>query len=81
MSRANNGKTVGKLGVALWKRVGLAWVGLITAGCSTVLEDGYKPRALDASPEARKSYYASPFTESAEAGNKENGPGLHAGGR
>jgi hypothetical protein len=63
----------------LLKGVAAISITLLAAGCSTTLEDGYKPRALDAGPEARKSFYASPFTDSAEAGGKDIGPALHAG--
>ena len=64
---------------SLLKRVAVVWIALLAAGCSTTLEDGYKPRALDAGPEARKSFYASPFTDSAAAGGRDIGPALHAG--
>ena len=36
-------------------------------GCTSALEDGYKPRKLGASDAARRSYYASPFTPEAAA--------------
>ena len=36
------------------------------AGCSSTLEDGYKPRRLGASDAERRSYYASPFTPEAK---------------
>ncbi|MDB5355200.1 MAG: hypothetical protein JWN24_1653 [Phycisphaerales bacterium] len=39
---------------------------LMSAGCNAKLEDGYEPHALGASPDIRRSYYASPFTEQAE---------------
>ena len=32
------------------------------AGCSSALEDGYKPHRLGSSDAVRRSYYASPFT-------------------
>ena len=32
------------------------------AGCTSTLEDGYKPHRLGASDAVRRSYYASPFT-------------------
>ena len=59
--------------------VAMAWVALLAGGCSTTLEDGYKPRTLDAGADARKSFYASPFSENAQAGDKENGPSLRPG--
>ena len=40
---------------------------LLSAGCSSTLETGYKPRALNDSPAMRRSYYASPFTPEAKA--------------
>ena len=40
-------------------------------GCTSALEDGYKPRKLGASDAARRSYYASPFTPEAKAANLE----------
>jgi hypothetical protein len=61
----------------------LAWLGLLAAGCGTTLEDGYKPHTLDATPDARKAYYASPFTDQAAAGAKEGSSdsGFHGGGK
>jgi hypothetical protein len=51
---------------------------LITAaGCETTLEDGYKPHALNATADARKGYYASPFSD--PAAKHETGPGLGLG--
>lgn len=41
----------------------------LAAGCSSTLEDGYKPRLLGASDEQRRGYYASPFTPQAEEAN------------
>lgn len=42
-------------------------IGLILGltGCSSSLEDGYKPKTLGASDAVRRSYYASPFTPEA----------------
>lgn len=45
---------------------------LATGGCNPALEDGYKPHALGASPDIRRSYYASPFTEQAEPRAAQN---------
>jgi len=43
-------------------------VGLcLLAGCSSTLETGYQPRKLGASDEARRGYYAQPFTPEAKA--------------
>jgi hypothetical protein len=67
--------------IALGQLAGAAWLGLLAAGCGMTLEDGYKPRSLDASPEVRRSFYASPFTDQAAAAAKENeGPGGGGGG-
>jgi hypothetical protein len=43
---------------------------LASAGCSSALEDGYKPRLLGASDEQRRGYYATPFTPQAEAASQ-----------
>jgi len=37
----------------------------LLCGCSSTLEDGYKPKKLGASDAVRRSYYASPFTPEA----------------
>ena len=37
------------------------------AGCASKLETGYEPRVLGASDEARRGYYAQPFTPQAKA--------------
>ena len=57
----------------------VSWAVLLAAGCQTTLEDGYKPHSLDASPDVRKSFYASPFTDSAEAGAQGQGPSFRPG--
>jgi hypothetical protein len=46
----------------------LALVGMAmsSAGCSSKLETGYKPRLLGSSPEVRRGYYAEPFTPEAK---------------
>jgi hypothetical protein len=41
------------------------------AGCSSTLEDGYKPTKLGASDAVRRSYYASPFTPEAKVANAD----------
>ncbi len=41
-------------------------------GCQSNLEDGYKPRALNASTAQRRAYYASPFTPEAAAAEQEH---------
>ena len=46
---------------------------MLLAGCNTELEDGYKPRSLNAGPTQRRAYYASPFTPEAEAAKQEKG--------
>ena len=45
----------------------LAFAGMATsAGCSSKLETGYKPRMLGgSSPETRRGFYAQPFTPEA----------------
>jgi hypothetical protein len=45
----------------------IALLGLTVFGCSSTLETGYKPRALNDSPTVRRGYYASPFTPEAKA--------------
>jgi hypothetical protein len=50
-------------------------------GCQSALEDGYVPHPLGASPDIRRSYYASPFTEQAEPRAAQNqGAGFHKPG-
>jgi hypothetical protein len=61
------------------KRLVMAAVVSVAGGCGTQLETGYKPRPLDASADVRKSYYASPFSDNAEASSKENGPAMRTG--
>ena len=39
----------------------------VSAGCSSKLETGYEPRKLGASDEARRGYYADPFSPEAKA--------------
>lgn len=61
--------------------VGLTLGGALLAGCNATLEDGYQPKPLNATPDVRKSYYASPFTDSADQGrDKDRGPALTPGG-
>lgn len=50
-------------------------LGLLTlsAGCSVTMEDGYKPRLLNDTGEVRRAYYASPFTDQADAANRPRG--------
>ena len=50
---------------------GAAAVALLTVGCSSTLETGYKPRKLGESNATRRSYYASPFTPEARAAELE----------
>jgi hypothetical protein len=47
-------------------------------GCSSALETGYKPHALNSSTTLRRGYYASPFTPEAEAANREKKAGQQA---
>lgn len=51
---------------------------LIAAGCSSTLEDGYKPRRLGASDAVRRSYYASPFTPESKVAAKDRDQELDA---
>ena len=41
------------------------------AGCSSALEDGYKPHRLGSSDAVRRSYYASPFTPEAKVAQSD----------
>jgi hypothetical protein len=41
------------------------------AGCTSTLEDGYKPKRLGASDAVRRSYYASPFTPEAKVASSD----------
>lgn len=54
--------------LVLW----LAVAALAAGGCQSTLEDGYKPRALNASTAQRRAYYASPFTPEAAAAAQEH---------
>jgi hypothetical protein len=38
---------------------------LLVAGCKATLETGYQPRPLSASDDARRAYYAPPFSPEA----------------
>ena len=81
MSRTHLRTTASRRQFPLGTTVWLACLGLLAAGCTLSLEDGYKPKPLGASPEVRKSFYASPFTDSAEAGGagKDSGPSIRPG--
>ncbi|HZL34458.1 MAG TPA: hypothetical protein VFC78_04050 [Tepidisphaeraceae bacterium] len=46
---------------------------VLCGGCSVVMEDGYKPHSLNATPDARRAYYASPFTDQAAAAHRAPG--------
>lgn len=48
---------------------------IFCTGCGVTLEDGYKPKVLSASPEVRKGYYASPFSDQAAAAKSDSGAG------
>lgn len=53
---------------------------LLGAGCGTTMEDGFKPHGLDASPDMRKAYYASPFSDQANsAAGGDHDSGLRMG--
>lgn len=39
------------------------------AGCKATLETGYQPRPLNANEDARRAYYAPPFSPEAHADN------------
>ncbi len=51
---------------------------VLLVGCSSTLEDGYKPRKLGASDAARRSYYASPFTPEANVSKTDREQELEA---
>ena len=57
---------------AIFVVAALALTGVAAAGgCSSKLETGYKPRPLGgSSPEARRGYYAKPFTPEATKAKK-----------
>lgn len=59
-------------------RLVLAGMALLLIGCSSTLEDGYKPRKLGATDAARRSYYASPFTPEAKAASLERDQEIEA---
>jgi hypothetical protein len=51
--------------MARWLLIGMI-LGLAGAsGCTSELEDGYKPTPLGSSDAVRRSYYANPFTPEA----------------
>lgn len=52
--------------------LGLVAAALTAVGCQSTLEDGYKPRPLNASTAQRRAYYASPFTPEAAAAEQEH---------
>lgn len=41
-------------------------------GCGNELDDGYKPRPLNANSAQRRAYYATPFTPEANAPQQEH---------
>ena len=51
---------------------------LTLVGCTSTLEDGYKPRKLGASDAVRRSYYASPFTPEATVAKTDRDAELQA---
>ena len=71
-------RSVWRILFPLIRPVGVVSLGALVAGCGTTLEDGYKPRTLGSTPEVRKSYYASPFTDQAEAAMRVGGGGDQA---
>ena len=44
---------------------------VLNSGCGSTLDDGYKPRPLNASSARRRAYYATPFTPEATAAGQE----------
>jgi hypothetical protein len=44
-------------------------------GCTATLDDGYRPRMLNASSSQRRAYYATPFTPEAEEAGPDQAPG------
>ena len=51
----------------------VACIALWSGGCSITMEDGYKPRSLNATPEVRHAYYAPAFTDQADAATRVRG--------
>jgi hypothetical protein len=51
-------------------------------GCSSTLDDGYRPLALTASSSQRRAFYATPFTPEAAEGGPDQGmsPAQHRPG-
>lgn len=63
----------------LWILPAASLAGML-GGCGVTLEDGYRPKPIDSSPEVRRSYYASPFTDEANATPAgKPAPDLHGG--
>lgn len=61
------------------KRGWIIFALLLTAGCGDgALETGYKPKPLTDSITLQKGYYASPFTEAAQAQQMERDQELQA---
>jgi hypothetical protein len=60
----------------------LAMAVCLISGCEPVLETGYKPHPLNATPAARQAYYAPAFTPEAIPDKKDDsdsGPGFGFG--
>ena len=58
------------VGLPTLLQIGGLVLALLAIGCSSKLETGYEPRRLGASDEARRGYYAQPFSPEAGAAKK-----------
>ena len=75
----NRSNACGKLGLFAAVAMAATVCGLFCGGCNTTMEDGYKPKPLNASPEAQRAHYATPFSDEADMANKARGD--ETGGR
>ena len=62
--------------------LGAVAIALGCVSCSSTLDDGYRPRPLNASSSQRRAFYATPFTPEAESGGPDQpvGPSEHRPG-
>jgi hypothetical protein len=49
---------------------------LLLVGCEPKLETGYKPRALNSTPDERRAYYAPAFTPESHPPKEKSGAGF-----